>query len=186
MSGRSATVQLAQFYRLPCRTGGILTDAHVPDAQALAEGTLLMSTAIRNGANLIIHSCGQISSFMALSFEKWLIDEEVCQMIRTVLGHVPVTAETLDVDTIKSVGVGGEYLTQPTTFERFRTLSQAGIFNRRAHSDWFQRGANRADGEAATHLTERLGDYEKPVIDEGLEKELNGYIGRKKAEILKT
>ncbi|MGD8649289.1 MAG: trimethylamine methyltransferase family protein, partial [Desulfobacterales bacterium] len=40
----SATVQLAQFYRLPCRTGGILTDAHLPDAQALAEGTLLMST----------------------------------------------------------------------------------------------------------------------------------------------
>jgi trimethylamine--corrinoid protein Co-methyltransferase len=182
----SATVQLAQFYRLPCRTGGILTDAHVPDAQALAEGTLLMSTVIRNGANLIIHSCGQISSFMALSFEKWLIDEEVCQMIRTVLGHVPVTAETLDVDTIKSVGVGGEYLTHPTTFDRFRTLSQAGIFNRRPYSDWFQRGANRTDGEASTRLAERLRDYEKPVIDEGLEKELNDYIGRKKAEILKT
>ena len=28
----------------------ILTDAHLPDAQALAEGTLLMSTVIRNGS----------------------------------------------------------------------------------------------------------------------------------------
>ena len=137
----SATAQLAHFYRLPCRTGGILTDAHVPDAQALAEGTLLMSTAIRNGANLIIHSCGQISSLMALSFEKWLIDEEVCRMIRTVMGRVPVTAETLDIDTIKSVGVGGEYLTHPTTLERFRTLSQAGIFNRRSFMPLLKRSS---------------------------------------------
>lgn len=182
----SATVQLAQFYRLPCRTGGILTDAHVPDAQALAEGTLLMSTVIRNGANLIIHSCGQISSFMAMSFEKWLIDEEVCQMIRTVLGQVPVTPETLDVDTIKSVGVGGEYLTHPRTFEMFRTLSQAGIFNRYAYPEWFQRGANRIDNEAAVNLLQRLESYEKPLIDEGLEKELKDYVDRKKAEILET
>ena len=182
----SATAQLAQFYRLPCRTGGILTDAHVPDAQALAEGTLLMSTAIRNGANLIIHSCGQISSFMALSFEKWLIDEEVCRMIRTVMRQVPVTAETLDVDTIKNVGVGGEYLTHPTTLERFRTLSQAGIFNRRGYTEWIQRGANRVDDEAAISLPERLEAYEKPLIDEGLEKELNDYVVRRKAEILKT
>jgi len=182
----SATVQLARFYRLPCRTGGILTDAHVPDAQALAEGTLLMSTAIRNGANLIIHSCGQISSFMAMSFEKWLIDEEVCQMIRTVLGQVPVTPETLDVGTIKSVGVGGEYLTHTTTFERFRNLSQVGIFNRRAYPEWFQRGAHRVDDEATVKLRQRLESYEKPLMDEGLEKELKDYVARKKAEILKT
>lgn len=181
----SATLQLAQFYRLPCRTGGILTDAHVPDAQALAEGTLLMSTVIRNGANLIIHACGQISSFMAMSFEKWLIDEEVCQMIRTIMGQVPVTPETLDVATIKSVGVGGEYLTHLTTFERFRRLSQAGIFNRRAHPEWFQRGAHRVDNEATANLQQRLETYEKPLIDEGLEKELKDYVARKKAEILK-
>jgi trimethylamine--corrinoid protein Co-methyltransferase len=181
----SATLQLAQFYRLPCRTGGILTDAHLPDAQALAEGTLLMSTVIRNGANLIIHACGQISSFMALSFEKWLIDEEVCQMIRTLMGQVPVTPETLDVETIKSIGVGGEYLTHPTTFERFRSLSQAGIFNRRGYPEWFQGGAHRVDKEATANLQQRLQTYEKPRIDEGLEKELKEFVTRKKAEVLK-
>jgi len=107
-------------------------------------------------------------------------------LIRTVLGQVPVTPETLDVDTIKSVGVGGEYLTHPTTFERFRTLSQAGIFNRRAYSEWFQRGANHVDNEASVRLHQRLESYEKPLIDEGLEKELKDYVDRKKTEILKT
>ena len=102
------------------------------------------------------------------------------------MGQVPVTPETLDVATIKSVGVGGEYLTHPTTFERFRTLSQAGIFNRRAYPDWFQRGAHRVDDEASVNLRQRLESYEKPLIDENLEKELKDYVARKKEEILKT
>jgi trimethylamine--corrinoid protein Co-methyltransferase len=97
-------------------------------------------------------------------------------LIRTALDHVPVTPETLDVDTIKSVGVGGEYLTHPTTFERFRALSRAGIFNRRAYPEWFQRGTNRVDIEASVKLHQRLGSYEKPLIDEGLEKELKDYV----------
>ncbi len=93
-------------------------------------------------------------------------------MIRTVLGQVPVTPETLDLATIISVGVGGEYLTHPTTFERFRMLSQAGIFNRRAYPEWFQRGAKHLDNQASVNLHQRLESYEKPLIDEGLEKEL--------------
>ena len=107
-------------------------------------------------------------------------------MIRTVLGQIPVTPETLDVDTIKSVGVGGEYLTHPTTFERFRSLSQAGIFNRRAYPEWFQGGAHCVDSEATANLQQRLQSYEKPRIDEGLEKELKDCVTRKKAEILKS
>jgi trimethylamine--corrinoid protein Co-methyltransferase len=79
-----------------------------------------------------------------------------------------------------------EYLTHPTTFERFRTLSQPGIFNRRAYPEWFQRGVNRVDNEASVKLHQRLESYEKPLIDEGLEKELKDYVVRKKAEILKT
>ena len=81
----SAIIQLARFYGLPCRTGGMLTNAHYPDAQAAAEGTLLMSTAVRNGANFIFHACGQLGSYISMSFEKWLIDEEVCRTLRRTL-----------------------------------------------------------------------------------------------------
>jgi trimethylamine:corrinoid methyltransferase-like protein len=49
-----------------------------------------------------------------------------------------------------------------------------------------QQGANRVDNEAAVKLLQRLESYEKPLIDEGLVKELKDYVARKKAEILKT
>ena len=112
----SATAQMARYYKLPCRAGGMLTDSHYPDAQALAESTLLLSTVVRNGANFIFHSCGQLGSFISMSFEKWLLDEEVCRMLRRVVTTMDVTMESIDVETIKSVGSDGNYLTHPSTF----------------------------------------------------------------------
>jgi trimethylamine--corrinoid protein Co-methyltransferase len=179
----SATIQLARFYHLPCRTGGMLTDAHLPDAQALAEGTLLLSNAVRSGANFVLHACGQMGSFMSVNFEKWLIDEEVCRAIRRMMEPIRVTPATIDVETIKAVGMDGSYLTHPKTFEQYRILSQPGIFNRRGHRKWFQAGAKAIDRVAGEALSLRLAAYTPPPIDAGLEQALVEYVARKKSTV---
>jgi trimethylamine---corrinoid protein Co-methyltransferase len=178
----SATTQLARYYNLPCRTGGISTDAHLPDAQAMAEGALLLSTAVRNGANFIPHSCGQMGSFISLSFEKWLMDEEFCAMLCRVLKPLEITAETLEVETINAVGAGGEYLTHPGTYAHFRDLYQPALHNRLDHQQWLQQGARDLSRIAAEALPRRLAQYEKPPIDAGLEEELVEFVRRKKKD----
>ena len=176
-----ATVQLARFYHLPCRTGGMLTDAHLPDAQALAEGTLLLANAVRSGANFVLHACGQLGSFLALNFEKWLIDEEICRSIRQMVTPIRICAETIDVETLKSVGMDGHYLTHPKTFETYRSLSQPVIFNRRGHSKWVASGARPVDELATDALDRRLDEYIRPPIDEGLEKAIEEFVNQRKA-----
>ena len=176
----SAVIQLAQFYRLPCRTGGMLTNAHCPDTQAAAEGTLMMSTAVRNGANFIFQACGQLGSYISMSLEKWLLDEEVCRTIRRVLTAMQISVESIDVDTIKSVGSDGNYLIHPTTFNHCRELYQPKIFTRSDYQKWSANGAKRAEEIAAEMLPKRLAEYEKPPIDEGLELALSEYVDRRK------
>jgi len=178
----SAVIQLAQFYRLPCRTGGMLTNAHCPDTQAAAEGTLMMSTAVRNGANFIFQACGQLGSYISMSFEKWLLDEEVCRTIRRVLTAMEISVESIDVDTIKSVGSDGNYLVHPTTFNHCRELYQPQIFTRSDYQKWSSNGAKRAEEIAAEMLPKRLAEYSKPPIDEGLEQALEEYVKRRKKE----
>ena len=178
----SAAVQLAKFYHLPCRTGGMLTDSHCPDAQALAEGAVLMSTAVRNGANFILHACGQMGSFISMSFEKWLIDEEVCAVIRRMLVPLEISPRTIDVETIKSIGAGGNYLLHPTTFGKFRSLSQPRLFNRRDYQKWRANGAKSIEQSAAEALAARIAAYNKPPIDQGLEQALTEYVNRRKLE----
>ena len=179
----SAAIQMAGYYDIPCRTGGSLTDAHCPDAQALAEGGLLLSTAIRNGAHFVLHACGQMGSFMATSFEKWLIDEEICAAVRSVLPPLEITDEAIDTDMICSVGAGGQYLTHPSTFRHFRALSQPILFNQQNNRKWIERGAKDSGRAASEALANRLAGYEAPPIDEGLAQELKAYVERRKKAI---
>ena len=180
----SAVIQLARFYHLPCRTGGMITNAHCPDAQAAAEGTLMMSTAVRNGANFIFQSCGQLGSYISMSFEKWLIDEEVCRTIRRILDSMDITVESIDVDTIKNVGCDGNYLVHPTTFKHCRDFYRPLVFTRDDYQDWHDGGAKSVCEVAAEMLPRRLSEYSKPPIDEGLERALTRFVNRRKKMLL--
>ncbi|THB73103.1 MAG: trimethylamine methyltransferase [Desulfobacteraceae bacterium] len=178
----SAAIQLARFYNIPCRAGGSLTDAHLPDAQALSEGSLMLSTVVRNGANFIYHACGQMGSFISMSFEKWLLDEEVCRLIRYMTTPINISKETMMVENIVQVGIGGQYLTHPTTFQQFRTLTSPKLFNRKDISKWATGGALSADQVASKALEERLSAYQKPWIDSDVEQALIDYVNKKKLD----
>lgn len=178
----SATLQMAQYYNLPCRAGGALTDSHFPDAQALAESAMLLTTVLRNGANFVFHSCGQLGSYISMSFEKWLIDEEVIANIRRMLTPMSITQEAMDVDLIKEVGVGGQYLTHPKTFTQFKNLSQPISFNRLSYEKWCDAGKRHIDGIVHDALQKRLESYRPPALDPGFEQQLNEYVAKRKAE----
>jgi trimethylamine--corrinoid protein Co-methyltransferase len=172
----SATAQMAGFYSLPCRAGGSLTDAHLPDAQAMAEGMLMLSTVVRNGAHFIYHACGQLGSYISLGYEKWLLDEEICRMVRNILTPVIPPGETIDADLVNQVGIGGQYLTHPSTFQKFRNLSASRLFNRKDYTRWHSSGARRVEAQAYDNLGSRLASYEKPPIDPGIEDALTAYV----------
>jgi len=178
----SAVIQLARYYHLPCRTGGMLTNAHCPDAQAAAEGTLMMSTAVRNGANFIFHACGQLGSYISMSFEKWLLDEELCRTLRRILTAMDINVESIDIETIKSVGSDGNYLIHPTTFNHCRNLYRPKLFTRDDYQNWHDSGAKSVSEVAAEMLPKRLAEYTKPPIDEGLEQALNEFVNRRKKQ----
>ena len=180
----SAIIQLARYYRLPCRTGGMLTNAHCFDAQAASEGTLMMSTAVRNGANFIYQACGQLGSYISMSFEKWLLDEEVCRMLRRVLTAMEISIESIDIETIKSVGSDGNYLLHDTTFSHCRHLYQPHLFTRDDYQQWCQNGAKPVHRVAAEMLLKRLDGYSQPPIDQGLEQALGEYVALKKKQII--
>jgi trimethylamine--corrinoid protein Co-methyltransferase len=177
----SATAQMARFYKLPSRSGGSLTDAHFPDAQAAGESTLALSTAARSGINFILHSAGILGSYIAMSFEKFLFDEEMCGIIRKLIKPIDITDEAIDVDMIKTVGIGGQYLTQPKTFKLCRTeFYMTDFFNRQNYAGWKAAGSQRIDQAASESLSRRLAAYEKPPIDPDVETALAAYVLRRK------
>jgi trimethylamine---corrinoid protein Co-methyltransferase len=171
---------MAQFYNLPARSGCAVTDAHFPNAQAGFESALNLYVALQNGSHFILHAAGILGSYKAMSFEKFIIDEEVCSQILESLKPVPITDESIDLDLIKEIGIGGNYLTHPKTYEQCRTAFYlSNLVNRNGFSDWQEDGAKHITDKAAEIVNERMSAYVKPDIDPQVEKDLLTYIQKR-------
>jgi len=110
-----ATAQMARYYGLPSRSGGSLTDSHIPDARAGFESMLGLVTAVNSGIDFILHSGGILSSYLAFSYEKFVLDDEMCGMLRRLRQGIEVSEDSLSYEVIARVGPGGNYLTEPQT-----------------------------------------------------------------------
>ncbi len=178
----SCTAQVARFYNLPSRSGGGLTDANFPDAQAGVQSAMALITAARNGINFVLHACGILSAYVAMSYEKFIIDEELCGTVKKLIQSIDINDESIDLETIKEVGIGGNYLTQPKTFELCRTaFFLPELMTVQDYDSWQGAGGKRADERASDVLHKRLANYEKPDIDSAIESELSEYVTRRKA-----
>ena len=179
----AATLQLAKFYNLPARSGCAVTDSCLPDAQAGIESALNLMVAIRNGSNFILHAAGILDSYNAMSFEKFIIDEEIGRMALEYLKPVEITDKSIDLDLIKEVGIGGDYLSHPKTLEQCRSaFFMPNLVNRTGYAGWQENGSMRMDQKATDVLKDRLEAYEKPDIDPQIEKDLRAYIEKRKSE----
>ena len=154
----AATIQMAKFYNLPARGGCALTDAHFPDAQAGYESALSLSTAVNAGSNFILHAAGMLGAYAEMSFEKFIIDEELCRLVLASCRPLEVSDDAIDIEMIKEVGIGGEYLTHPATFELCRNgFFISRIANRQGYAQWHESGSK--------HIIQKATEGEYAIYD---------------------
>ena len=102
-------------------------------------------------------------------------------MLRRMIKPVDISDESIDLATIKEIGIGGEYLTHARTYERCRTeFFLPGLMNRQDYESWSLSGKKTLDETATDKVAGRLAAYEKPKIDPDIEKELSQYVAKRK------
>jgi trimethylamine--corrinoid protein Co-methyltransferase len=176
----SCTAQMARYYGLPSRGGGCLTDSHIPDIQSGVQSAMGLLAAVRAGISFILHATGILGSYAAMSYEKFLIDEELCAAVRKMVSPVQVDSSTLQEEAVAVVGIGGEYLSQMETLYRCHTeFFLPRLMRVKEYNIWNNSGGMRADQIATEELKKRLNIYEKPPIDAKLEAELVRYVEKR-------
>ncbi len=126
----AGAVELAGFLGLPSRAGGSLTDAHLADMQAGVEGGLSLAASVTSGASLVLHGTGVLSTLNAMSFAKFMVDDETIGMLRAAMTAIDVSGETIALDVLKGVGSKGAFLAQPHTRRHSRDWTDSSCFNR--------------------------------------------------------
>ena len=69
----------------------------------------------------MLHAGGILSSYLAFSYEKLVLDDEICGMVRRYHQPIEVSPETLAYEVTARVGPGGNFLMEDSTLERCRT-----------------------------------------------------------------
>lgn len=180
---RAITAQMSAYYDIPVRVGGSVTNSHFPDIRAGIESSLLLYTALASGSYLVVHSCGVLSCYLSMSYEKYLIDEELCGMIRKILRPVDFSPGAFDLESIHQVGPGGQHFTRPETFRHCRTEYHIPEFlHRQSYGDWRSGGGLRADEIAGREVRRRLEEYVRPDVDPGVERDLKRFVSQRKGD----
>ncbi|MDR2455487.1 MAG: trimethylamine methyltransferase family protein [Deltaproteobacteria bacterium] len=173
----SAVNQLARFYRLPGRTGGAVTDSHLPDAQALGESAMTLMITVLAGTNLVLHAFGQLGCLIGFSFEKWIMDEELCGYMRSMTRKFEITKESLGVEAILEVGSGGTFLTRPETAKLCRKAFYSHkLFNKFDEAGWRKEGALDLAAKAQKIIERRIEGYTLPDAPPSMAKDLDALV----------
>lgn len=176
----AATAQLARFYGIPSRGGGAITDSKLPDAQAGLESMMSQLMATLSGIHFVLHSAGILEGYMAASYEKFIIDDEICGMCKRIKSGETADAEKLALDVIAQVGPGGEYLTNMHTFQNFRKEFYTPILEQKeAYAGWKEKGGEPIERAANRKWKEILEAYREPGMPDGALGELERYIEKK-------
>src|ERR671927_679972 len=108
--GLLCTGQIARHFGLPFRTGGAMTSSQVPDAQAGYEALMTMMPTFLAGANWVMHSAGWLDGGLVASYEKFVLDVQILEMLQTEFTPLEIDEESLAFDAHTEVGHGGHFL----------------------------------------------------------------------------
>lgn len=113
----AAAVQLGKLCHLPVYASAGVTEAKRPDIQAGCEKSFSNLMVAMSGADCVHLAAGMLDSGSSISYEQYVIDNEIIGMIRRIVAGIEVNRDTLGYEVIESVGPGGHYVTEDHTLE---------------------------------------------------------------------
>ena len=174
--------QLARSLGVPYRSSNA-NASNVVDGQAAYESQMSLWGAAMGHANMVMHGAGWLEGGLVASFEKFLVDAEMLQMMAETLYPLEVSEATLGFDAVKEVGPGGHFFGAAHTLERYETAFYAPILSDwRNFESWAEAGSRTVTERAHALYKELLGSYEKPPLDAAIGEELDAFVERRRAE----
>lgn len=176
--------QMARFYGVPMRTGGMRCSSKAVDANAAYEGLTSLWPAVMAGANYILHSVGAVESGMSACYGKFILDCDQVGVLRNLVKGLEFSEQAFATDTIDEVGPGGHFLGCAQTLSRARSeFFVPESLEQDTYEAWAEAGSSDAYTRALGIAAEKLKSYEAPPLDAGVDEQLREFIARRKSEI---
>jgi len=175
----SSCLQMAiDFYKVPTRIMAGMTDSKEVDIQAGYETMQNMMIGLMSGGHMIEQVFGVLDAIMTISYEKFIIDEEMMSRVIRICEGVDTSDSAMSIDVMKEVGPGGSYLAHADTFKRFKSQWLPTISCWESYDKWESTGKESVMAKANRKYKEILASRPEMMISTDLDKDLKAFLER--------
>jgi trimethylamine---corrinoid protein Co-methyltransferase len=168
--------QMARRYNLPYRTSNTCA-ANTVDAQAAYESVFSLWGLTMGGGNFIMHGAGWLEGGLVASFEKFVLDCDLIQMVMEFLKPLDTSEDALGVEAIREVGPGGHFFGAQHTLARYSSAFYAPIISDwRNSQQWDAAGKPDAMQRANIVYKQALDEYIQPSLDPAIREALDAFV----------
>lgn len=177
-----AAGQLARRLGVPFHTVGTLSSSKLPDAQSEQEAAWGLIMSMFAGANLINHATGWLEGGLVTSFEKTIIDHDLCGKVARFFDGIDLSENAQAMSAIAETGPGQHYLGSAHTLSNFMgALFRPWTADNNSFEQWQAEGSKDAANRANAIWKKQLESYEDPGLDPAIDEALQAYMARVKA-----
>ena len=152
----AGSAQLTNSLGLISGVAASMTDSKLPDAQAGYEKALTTLAAGLAGGNLIYESAGMFGGLLGVSFEGFVIDNDILGSVQRIVRGIEVNGDTLDLEAIEySVRGEGHFLGGDQTLKAMqRDYFYPPLSDRESPDAWAEAG--KTDMHSRAHKRAQL------------------------------
>jgi len=169
----AACAQISRFYNLPNYTTAGVTESKLPDAQFGYESMATTMLCALAGSNFIHDAAGLLESGLTISYEKYVMDDDIAGMCMRAVKGINITDETLAADVVNETGPAGNYLAHDHTLEHMRSEH---FFNnaadRSTRENWVKAGSCDARERARDTARRLIATHKPKGVDADIEKQI--------------
>ena len=178
-----ASGQLARRYNIPFRSSNT-NASNCVDAQSAWESQMSLWGAVMGGAQVIKHAAGWLEGGLCASFEKFIIDIDMLQMMAKTLQPLEVNETSLALDAIKEAGHGGHFFATAHTMANYTTaFHEPMVSDWSNYESWSENGELTAFQRANKVYRQKLKEYQAPQMNESIRSSLEAYVTERRKEI---
>jgi trimethylamine--corrinoid protein Co-methyltransferase len=179
-----ASSQMARFYDLPFRSGGMFASSKISDAQAAYESVMTMLPAVLGRVNFVLHAAGWLENGLTAGYEKFLLDCELLGAYHKLEKGIDFSQDSLAMNSLREVAPGGHHLGTEHTIKHFDSaFYRSSVFDYTDIDTWVEAGSPTAEEAASHKVWELLENYHAPELEEKIDQQLQSFIERRKEEL---
>ncbi|OED38664.1 trimethylamine methyltransferase [Chromatiales bacterium (ex Bugula neritina AB1)] len=178
-----AAGQLARRLGVPLHTVGTLSASKLPDGQSQQEATWGLLMSMFAGANLINHATGWLEGGLVTSFEKTMLDADLCGKLARFFEGIDLSENAQAMDAIAATGPGQHFLgAEHTQINFLSALFRPQSADNNSFEQWQADGGSDSAQRANALWKKQLDEYQDPGLDPAIDASLRAYIADRKAE----